>query len=228
MTMRRAALFMTPLLAMAAMAAMAATALAYLQPPESVNDTVMTREEPVSKDRPPFNPTPGGHLGMLFEKTILGVNVLRLDIEVDAATAAQLAKIRAKPDSVARAVIEAPETWVHMEFLRSTSQGKFFGGIRDNLAKARQAKFITPEHEKRVRAQLPEWYGFLAKRGVKRGDVIVYWIRGTAMKTTYYDPQGAILFNLTQEDPEARHGVLGSYVAPGSDFREGLIKSLGR
>ena len=220
--MRRLLLFIAPLLVIAT------TALADFQPPESVTDTVMTREEPVSKDRPPFTPTPGGHLGMLFEKTILGVNVLHLDIEVDAATAAQLTQVRANPDSVARTVIEAPEAWVHMEFLRSASQGKFFGGIRDNLAKARQTKFITPEHEKQVRAQLPEWYGFLAKRGVKKGDVIVYWMRGTAMKTTYYDPQGAVLFNLTQEDPEVRNGVLGSYLAPGSDFREGLIKSLGR
>ena len=208
--------------------ALAATAFAHLAPPEPVTDSVMTREEPVSRDTPPFSPTPGGHLGMVFEKTILGVNVLRLDLEVDAASARNLTRIRSKPDSVAVCVIEAPEAWVHMQFLRSVSQGKFFGGIRSNLAKARQAGFITAEHEKQVSAQLPEWYGFLAKRGVKKGDVLVYWIRGTAMKTTYYNPQGTVLFNFTQEDPEARHGVLGSYLAPGSDFREGLIKSLGR
>ena len=208
--------------------AVAATAFAYLQPPESMSDSVMTREEPVSRDKPPFSPTPGSHMGMVFEKTLLSVNVLRLDIEVDAACAKNLVKVRSNPDSVAACVIEAPEAWVHMQFLRSTSQGKFFGGIRENLAKARKAGFITADHEKEVSAQLPQWYGFLAKRGVKKGDVIVYWIRGTAMKTTYYDPAGTVLFNLTQQDAEARHGVLGSYFAPGSDFREGLVKSLGR
>jgi len=206
----------------------AATALAYLQAPESVSDSVMTRDEPVSRDKPPFTPTPGSHMGMVFEKTILGVNVLRLDIDVDAACAKDLARVRSNPDSVAACVIEAPEAWVHMQFLRSTSQGKFFGGIRENLAKARKVGYITGDHEKQVSADLPHWYGFLAKRGVKKGDVIVYWIRGTVMKTTYYDPKGTVLFNLTQEDPEARHGVLGSYYAPGSDFREDLIESLGR
>jgi len=211
------------ILVLAGLAA-ATTALAYLQPA----DTVMTREEPVSRNKPPFPAAPGGHLSTLFEKTFLGVNVLRLDIETDSGTAAKLAQVRPNPDSISAAVIEAPEAWVHMEFLRSTSQGKFFGGIRDNLAKARRAGIITPEHEKRVQAQLPEWYGFLAKRGIKSGDVIVYWIRGTVMQTTYYDPKGTVLFNLTQENPEARRGVLGSYLAPGSDFREGLTKSVGR
>ena len=216
--MNRLLLFVLPCLALAA------TALAYLQPP----DTVMTREEPVSRDKPPFTPLPGGHMSMVFEKTLLSVDVLRLDLQVDGACVAKLEKVRSNPDSVAACVMEAPESWVHMQFLRSVSQGKFFGGIRSNLAKARRAGFITADHEKRVGAQLPEWYGFLAKRGVKKGDVLVYWIRGTVMKTSYYDPQGAVLFNLTQENPEARSGVLGSYMAPGSDFREGLIKSLGR
>jgi len=208
--------------------ALAATAFAYLQPPESVSDTVMTREEPVSRAKPPFTSVPAGHMGMVFKKTIIGVDVLRLDVEVDTACVKNLAKVRSNPDSVATCVMESPEAWAHMRFLRSVSQGKFFGGIRSNLAKARQAGFITAEHEKRVSAQLPEWYGFLAKRGVKKGDVLVYWMRGTVMKTTYYDPKGTVLFNFTQENPEARAGVLGSYFAPGSDFREGLIKSLGR
>ena len=189
---------------------------------------IMTLEDPVDRDQPPF--ADGTALRTVFEKTFLGVNVLRLEIHVDQATSSTIQGVPAGPghaDGVVAGIIEAPEAWVRMEFLRSVSQSKFLGGIRQNLAKAREAGFITRDHEERVKAQLPKWYDFLAKRGVKKGDVLVYWIRGTVMKTTYYSASDlAILFNYTQEDPEARHGVLGSYFAPGSDFREGLIKSL--
>jgi hypothetical protein len=198
-------------------------------PVERGGDTVQVGDAPVSRDRPPFDASPGGTLKTLFEKTFLHVDVLLLEIQVDAPTTARLQRLSSRSaaaDSVAQTVIEAPEAWVRMEFLRSVSQSKFFGGIRDNLARARRAGLITADHERRVSAQLPEWYGFLAKRGVKHGDILVYSIRGALMKTTYYSPEGTVLFNYTQQDPEARYGVLGSYLAPGSDFRDGLLKSL--
>jgi hypothetical protein len=207
--------------------ALGTSVTAALQAPGDTVPKIMTLEEPVPRDQAPFGN--GTVLKTVFEKTFLGVNVLRLELHVDQATTAALQKLPAGPghaDGVAAGIIEAPEAWVRMEFLRSVSQSKYFGGIRQNLAKAREAGLITRDHEQRINTQLPKWYDFLAKRGVKKGDVLVYWIRGTVMKTTYYAADLTILFNYTQEDPEARHGVLGSYLAPGSDFREGLIKSL--
>ena len=198
-----------------------------LQAPADTVPRVMTLDGPVDRDQPPFDN--GTVLKTVFEKTFLGVNVLRLEVHVDQATGDAIKNTPAGPghtDGAVSRIIEAPEAWVRMDFLRSVSQSKFLGGIRQNLAKARESGLITRDHEERVKAQLPKWYDFLAKRGVKKGDVLVYWIRGTVMKTTYYGADLAILFNYTQEDPEARHGVLGSYFAPGSDFREGLIKSL--
>lgn len=196
-------------------------------PGDTSSPQVMTHDDPVSRDAPPF--ANGTTLQTVLEKTFLGVNVLRLEVHVDQATGATIRSTPAGPthsDAMTAAILEAPEAYVRMEFLRSVSQSKFFGGIRRNLSKAREAGLISGDHEERVKAQLPKWYDFLAKRGVKKGDVLVYWIRGTVMKTTYYAADSKILFNYTQEDPEARHGVLGSYFAPGSDFREGLIKSL--
>lgn len=190
---------------------------------------IMTLDGPVDRNQAPF--ANGTVLRTVFEKTFLGVNVVRLEVHVDQATTAAIHGVPDGPDranGVVTGIIEAPEAYVRMEFLRSVGQSKFLGGIRHNLAKARESGLITGDHEQRISAQLPTWYDFLAKRGVKKGDVLVHWIRGTVMKTTYYAADSKILFNYTQEDPEARHGVLGSYFAPGSDFREGLIKSLAK
>jgi hypothetical protein len=170
----------------------------------------------------------------LLEKTLFRVDVLTLEVRVDSVTAGNLRSLAQDPDfrskslndTLAKTVIEAPRAWVRMEFHRSVSQSRFFSGIRDNLEKAEKAGIITALHRARVAGELPHWYDFLARRGVKSGDVLVYSIHADSLETTYHGVEGTVLFDFSQKDPEARYGVLGSYLAPESDFREGLLRSL--
>lgn len=183
----------------------------------------------------PFPAVPHAHLHALLEKTLFRVDVLNLDIQVDAATADRLAGLVAGnrnrysdplADGVARTVLLAPQAWVRMEFLRNTSRDQFLGGIRDNMEKALAAKLIDRDYFDRTQEQLPGWYDFLSGRGVHKGDIMAYWVRADTLESTYRDADGEVLLDMTRTGPEQRYGVLGSYLAPGSSFRENLVRSL--
>lgn len=185
---------------------------------------------------PPGSPLPDqpySHFHALLEKTFLKVDVLTLDIHVDAMTARRVGEMvrdRSYSDdlasSVARTVLSASEAFVRMEFVRTVKQGQFLNGIKDNLDRARAAGFITQEHRDQVVAKLPEWYAFLAERKAQKGDVVVYRIRGNTMQTTYYGVEGTVHLDLTRVGEKHRYGVLGSYFAPKSAFRKRLVRSI--
>jgi plasmid maintenance system antidote protein VapI len=196
--------------------------------------TTPVSEAAAPKDAPPF-PSPGQtRMHALLEKTLLQVNVLTLDIMVDDETASRITALIAGQtrysddlaDSISRAVLIAPQAWVRMEFLRDVSRNQYFGGIRDNMEKARRARLIDQEYLDETLAQLPVWYDFLADRGVKKGDVMAYWIRGDSLETTYHGVEGETLLDFVRGNPKSRYGVLGSYLAEGSSFRRNLVKSL--
>jgi hypothetical protein len=185
-------------------------------------------------DAPPFPSDPAVALQTKLEKTLFQVDVLTLEIRVGPESEPQLRALaaaggdrRALADSLTRVVLTAPRAWARMEFLRSTGQGRFLNGIQDNMKKARDAGIMTGKHYQDVSRKLPIWYDFLRHRGVQKGDVILYSIRGDTLETTYRGVGGDTLLDLVQRDPEARGGVLGSFLAPGSDFRDGLVRSLG-
>jgi hypothetical protein len=70
------------------------------------------------------------------------------------------------------------------------------------------------------------WFDFLGERGIWEGDEVFYRIQGDTLRTIYRSADERILLDQTDVGPASRLSVLGSYFVEGSDFREGLIKSL--
>jgi hypothetical protein len=182
---------------------------------------------------PPFPAAPYSCMKTLLEKTVFDVNVLTLEVKVDPQTAARLEHaVAGKPvdealaDEITRVVLTGGEAWVRMTFHRGASQGQFIDGILKNMKRSLAAGIITEEHYEDVAKKLPDWYEFLADRGVKKGDRVLYWIHGDRLETAYRGVDGKVYLDMDEQDPQAREGVLGSFFAPGSDFRKGLVRSL--
>jgi hypothetical protein len=169
----------------------------------------------------------------LLEKTFLKVNVLLLEVRVDPLTAASLEALRtahapepAPPDSLVSVILRAPDAWARIRFRRGASLGQFLGGIRRNLDAARRAGIIDAAYRDEVSANLPRWFAFLEDRGVRTGDALLYRIHGDTLRTVYQDASGTVHLDQTDPEPRSRFAILGSYFAPGSDFRARLLQSL--
>ncbi len=178
---------------------------------------------------------PYANLSALLEKTLFQVDVATLTLRVDPATAGKLREVArghrgspARADSAAGILFHAPQVLADLRFERTVSLDRFLGGVRGNLERALKAGMIDRARFEAVNDSLPVWFAFLADRKAREGDRIYYRIRPASMRTVYLSRDGRTLLDLLQEDPRARDGVLGSYLAPGSDFRQGLLQSLFR
>ncbi len=178
---------------------------------------------------------PYSRMMTLLEKTIFKVDVLTLEIRLGVEDTRRIESLAAgreysKPlaDSIAQVAIHSQDAWAHIEFVREASLEQFLDGIDDNLKKARDAGIIDGATYTMISEGLPRWFGFLAERRVQKGDRIVYRITGDQLRTQYWGADGARVLEQVDEGPERRLAVLGSYFVRGSEFREGLIKSLFR
>lgn len=172
---------------------------------------------------------------MLLEKTIFQVDVLTLTVRIKGDRAARLRELaRSGPvseeatDSVARIAAGATRAWAQLEFVRDVSMDRFLDAIRESSRAAVEAGFIDREAFDFIDRSLPKWYSFLVERGVKEGDRMTYRIDGDTLETRYRTHDGDLLLQQTDVGAARRRSVLGGYFAPGSDFREGLVRSLFR
>ncbi|MGH7127762.1 MAG: hypothetical protein ACREIV_04285, partial [Planctomycetaceae bacterium] len=131
-------------------------------------------------------------------------------------------------DSIADLAAHATDAFARLRFERDVGLDQFLDGIRDNLVHARDAGYINAAEHDEISAGLPGWYAFLADRGIEDGDVMLYRIRGDQLRVVYIANDGTTLLDRTDPGAHRRLAVLGAYFAPGSDFREGLIRSLFR
>lgn len=207
---------LTPLLGAAALAG--ALALQELTPPL---DTASLAEGPYAR------------MHMLWEKTFLKVDVLTLDVRVGEETAARLGPLaggrsysKRLADSLAAAALDARDAFVRIRFERNVSLDQFLDGVRGNLRKARDAGIIGAATYDTISSGLPRWFAFLRERGIHDGDRILYRIRGDTLRTAFVARDGDVLLDQTDLGAERRLAVLGSYFVRGSDFRDGLIRSL--
>lgn len=207
---------LTPLLGAAALAG--ALALQELTPPL---DTASLAEGPYAR------------MHMLWEKTFLKVDVLTLDVRVGEETAARLGALaggrsysKKLADSLAAAALDARDAFVRIRFERNVSLDQFLDGVRDNLRKARDAGIIGAATYDTISSGLPRWFAFLRERGIHDGDRILYRIRGDTLRTAFVAREGDVLLDQTDLGAGRRLAVLGSYFVRGSDFRDGLIRSL--
>lgn len=171
---------------------------------------------------------------MKLERTIFKVDVLTLGVRVDSATAADLDAVvdtasgydDAVEARLAERALRADEAVGEIEFLRGASLGQFLDGVRDDMRKAVDAGWLEPAGYRAVSEGLPEWFGFLRERGIRDGDRISYHVRGDTLRTVYSDPAGDVLLDQTDVGLQHRRALLGAWLAPGSSFREDLIRSL--
>jgi len=170
---------------------------------------------------------------MLFEKTIFKVDVLTLDIRFGPEPARRLEALvagrRYSPslaDSIAAVAVDARDAWARIRFERNVSLVRFLDAIRKNLERALKAGIIDADSFDDIVRDLPVWYQFLAADGIHDGDEMFYRIRGDTLHTVYRSVGGEVLLDQIDVGPERRLSVLGGYLAPKSDFRKGLIKSL--
>lgn len=170
---------------------------------------------------------------MMLKKTILKVKVMRVDVRFGKETQERLAE--AGKDSseysndlgakLANIALPAERAVVVMAFQRDVSLNMWMDGLRENLDQAKAAKLITPELRQRVSNALPDWFSALKDRGYEEGDKLVYSITADLLRVAVTAKDGKVLVDRSDKEG-ARKVVLPILFAPGSDFREPLLRSL--
>lgn len=176
---------------------------------------------------------PYAELCMLLERTIFKVDVLTLRVRFGGETAVRLRELAAGreysddlADSIAHQALAARDVWAELTFVRGVSLNRFVSETRKNMRRARDAGVLDSAGYETIATQLPRWYAFLDQRGIREGDAVLYRVRGDTLRSLFRAADGTIMLDQTNVGPERRLAVMGSYFAPGSDFRERLIQSL--
>ena len=176
---------------------------------------------------------PYASMQTLLEKTIFQVNVVDLTLRYDSATTARIRRAvegreysDALADTVAAAVLGARNVNAHLDFRRDIGLDRFLESVHENMMKARDAGMLADSAFRRFEGELSGWYSALEGRGVKDGDITRYRIRGDSLWVVYRSAAGDTLIHRTDVGEQHRRAVIGGYLAPGVDFREGLVRSL--
>jgi hypothetical protein len=176
---------------------------------------------------------PYSYMHMLFQKTFLRINVATIEVRVDQPAQARLAALAqgqkysdALAQQLAGAAIGAQRAVVEMKFKRDIGLDRWIGVVRENLEQARKAGLISPDLERRVGQGLPQWFSPLKERGYRKGDRLVYGVEPDSLRTVVVSVAGQVFVDRLEKEQGTRKVVLASYFAPGSEFREALLKSL--
>ncbi|UCF18935.1 MAG: hypothetical protein JSU87_13530 [Gemmatimonadota bacterium] len=191
--------------------------------------------EAVSLDTLPSAGNPYSSMRMLLEKTFLKVDVLKLEIRFAGEDARRIERLASGgkyseelAESIAQIGINSLNAYARIEFVRNISLEQFVDGVREDVGKVRDAGIIAEADFEMISEGIPHWFGFLEERRILNGDQIHYRIRGDTLRTVYLGVDGDIALDQTDVGPVRRLAVLGSYLAPKSNFRKDLIKSLFR
>ena len=186
-------------------------------------------------------PDPANELGsgryatlrVFLEKTVLQIDVLKLEIRVDQATADELERaIRGREYSsdlerkVVAIVLGTGDASSSLNFLRSFSREAFIDGVREDVTRAYEGKLIDRREYQRVYRGLPSWFAFLGERGVKAGDWLLHRGTSAGLRSVFTDDRGNKLMDRTFSGAQPTRTLLASFLAPGGDLREPLARSL--
>lgn len=176
---------------------------------------------------------PYASMDMLYERTFLRVDVMRLTLRFGPETTEELRAIvegeeydDAIAERVLEAVIDSRDVVVETRFLRDLSFEQYMDGVYRNLADALEEGYISEEEHREIASRLAEQYSPLQEPGIHDGGAMWFRIRGDSFRAVYEAPDGSVLMDLTAEGSHRRRATLGGYLAEGSDFREDLIRSL--
>lgn len=188
---------------------------------------------PASLDLEGLGKAPHSRMQMKLEKTIFKVDVLNVYVWLGEENAGRLGElVEGKSysdhltDSVAAVALSSRNAYVRIEFLRDISLKQFLDGIDGNMRRLPKEDVLERSEYERISAGLPVWFDFLRERGIWEGDEVFYRIRGDTLRTIYRSVEGPIMLDQTDIGPASRLSVLGSYFVRGTDFRNGLVKSL--
>ena len=172
---------------------------------------------------------------MLLEKTIFKVDVLRLEVRFDTATARRFeslvrnaGRLEEVEDSIVLAALAAPHVSARSTFERNISLKQFLDGAEDDLRRAVDVGWLSEEEFLDINGWMPRWYSFLVEDGIRDGDAITYRISGDTLHVVYRRIAGDIPFDEILVGRKQRYGILGPYFAPKSSFRKKLLRSLFR
>lgn len=176
---------------------------------------------------------PHATLSTLYERTIFRVDVVRVRVRFGPETAGRLRELvggrdrtEALADSAARVAIRSRDAFAQVRFERDVSLEDYLEATRENMERTREAGILTAEEVASVSRGMPEWYAPLRDRGMKEGDRLLYRIRGDTLRTVFLRREGEVAFDLVHRGPERRLAVLGGFLAPEADFRDGLLDAL--
>ncbi len=176
---------------------------------------------------------PYSRMHTLLEKTIFGVDVVSLEVRVDRPTQerfAQIARGQAYSGALAGRIVEAAldsaDVFAALEFQRSVSLDRWVSEVRGSLEKASRSGLIEQSHARQVGDGLPVWFGMVADRGFRSGDRILYRGYPDRLRTVLVSSAGDVLLDQTDRGAWPRRTLLAGYFAPGTDFREPLVRSL--
>jgi len=183
----------------------------------------------------PLGRTQWSYMHTLFQRTFLKVDVLTVDVCFDAPTAQRFGAVAARTrlsgaaaDTITRAALQAARAQGRIEFLRHVSHGEFIDGVTDDLRKAVKARVMGDSIFRAIVAGLPASYAFLEKRGLRKGDQLVYDMAGDTIRTRYIGADGAVLLDELAVGRQRRNSPLATWFTPGSSYRAGLLQSLQR
>ncbi len=172
-------------------------------------------------------------MSMLLEKTILKVDVLTLNVVVDQKTQGQLKDlIQGQPyskelgDKAAAIAMKSEDAQVVLKFERDVSLDRWFDAVFENLDQAQKHGLIPKAVSTQVKNKLKKEFAKLDDRGYEENDKVIYRVKAKSLEVKAVSAAGQTLVSFTDTDKSAPGVVLASYLAPGSDFRVPLLKSL--
>lgn len=177
---------------------------------------------------------PYGRMHGVLEKTIVALDVLEVEMRFGEEVARRLEGLvegreysEAAAESIARVVTGSRDVFVQVVFRRGVETRRFLEQSRADLKSALDHELVSPAHFQAVYENLPAWFEFLDRRGIEEGDRLLYRVRNDTVRTVFRGVGGEVL--LDQTDPtgaERRDALLAGYLAPASELREPLVRSL--
>jgi hypothetical protein len=178
---------------------------------------------------------PYSHMYTLLQRTLLKIDVLTVDVCFDAETARRFARLagrgrltRPAADSIVAVALASEHAQARVGFLRDVSLDDFLEGVRDDLWQAVEAGLLADSVFRVLQAGLPSWYSPLRRRGIRKGDQILYDMGQDEVRTVFLRREGTTALEHRERGRGLRNSPLATWLARGSSFRPGMLESLRR
>lgn len=176
---------------------------------------------------------PHATMSMKLERTVFDIDVVRVQLRVDEPTRRRLAQLvrgerysDERAQHIAAAILDADRARTSVTFLRDVDLEQFLEETREDLGRAVSAGMLEADVYERIVRGLPQWFAAIEQRGFREGDRLYYDIHPSSLTTQLVDEDGQVVEQRVMRGEEFPRAVLAGYLAPGSTFRSGLIRSL--